>query len=213
MFAVLFMLVVGGPEASACGNEAKWRVVGWTGDGAKALIRSEHNDDEGQIHQLNLYLLSKSGVEKKWDILTVKDNSDQSVRSRRWKAAEPEIAAAGIKLDPSRPPLVGETEGGGCLDGDLVSIPDKPYSLMFDTHRETDSMSRMLYDLLVVTGETKKSVRVLFGDYGYGGMGFCVGSYWTDPANNSVVVVPGYGSEMALVPMTEIEAALAAPPL
>ena len=203
----LVALVLSAPT-QACSNDGKRHVVGWTEDGSKALVRVEHNDDEGRVHELSLHLLGAAGREKTWEILSVKDNSDRAVRGERWKAAEPEIAAAGIALLPGQTPLAGDAADGSCVRSQ-VPIPDQPYSLEFRTERESDSMSLMQYNLYAISAGKHHLIRKLYEDGGGGGGGTCVGSYWLAPQRQSLVVLSGYGYPiMALFPLKDVEAKL-----
>jgi len=184
--------------AAACGNDDERHVVGWNADATKALVRVEHNDDEGHIHALTLHLLSKEGWEKTWEILTTDDNSDQAIRGERWKAAEPEIAAAGIVLNPEAKPFHGCK--GDCFE--LISkpapIPGTEYTFALTTYRTDEAY---LYNL-VLSADGKSEEHVLYRGAGSGGE-WGVRSLWTDPKSRAVVVLSthNYAKAWHIIPL------------
>lgn len=90
--------------AWACGQHWESKVVGSADGGRLALVRREvPGMASGTNIVLDLVALDTGAVTRSWTILT--ESEDEAVRGPRWAAAEKELAASGVTLDPRRAPL------------------------------------------------------------------------------------------------------------
>lgn len=175
--------------AHACDSENEARVVGWSADGGKALVRLEHADDQGRIHNLSLHLIGASGPIRSWTILTDEDEASQKVRGERWKAAEPEIAAEGVTLTQDGRPFLGcAKECFEVLTKRPVDVPGTELRVSLSAERGPEgSLGPMFYRLALERGEQRVE-RLLYEGMGHGGE-WGTRSMWVDPTGQGLVVI------------------------
>lgn len=125
--------------AWACdGADYAEKVVGWSADGTKVLLRSELTapgpeeppDPKTPFLTLTLVELATGRATKSWPILALGEKANAALRGTRWKAAETELAALKVAVDGAQKPLsepwafAGRTglraEYDGCVDGGMV---------------------------------------------------------------------------------------------
>lgn len=100
--------------AWACtGPDYAERVVGWSTDGGRVLLRSEltspgdEDPPDLTVPYLRLALvdLATGRESRSWVVLTLGEKADAALRARRWQAAEAELVAAGVAIDGAQAPL------------------------------------------------------------------------------------------------------------
>jgi hypothetical protein len=95
-------------EAVAC-DSLERKVVGFTASGDRVLVRTDCPTCGFDLIDLRLLELPAGTLVKEWPILHHGD--DASLRGPRWTAAEKELVAMGLKIDPGLRPLAGPTSG------------------------------------------------------------------------------------------------------
>ena len=185
--------------ALGCGNAVERKVVGWSEDGSKALVRVEHPNDDGEIHTLKLVLLH--GHDRtEWDILTLEDESSPKIRAERWKSAEADLKELGIRIDPDRAPI---GEGTKPIRWNDLDVSVFSYAYQDTTQRR--------WLLMAQRGDERRMVRRL-AETSNSTMSFGIGTWWTDPENTHLVVLPSHGMPLyRLIPLTEVNAAFDRP--
>ena len=108
----LLAAMLGAGAAHASEAEPSSRVIGWSADGQRALVRVQKGSDD-DIRDLSLHLLEAGQPDREFTILEPDDNQDPAVRGARWKAAEAEVTALGVVIDPDLQP-VGADCGAVC---------------------------------------------------------------------------------------------------
>lgn len=188
--------------ALACGNPSETRLVGWAPDG-RALVRVEHQDDDEQLHALELRLVDAFRT-RTWSILTPEDHGDAKVRAQRWTAAAAELEALGVVLVHEPKPLAGPPGVVTTVpmpDGTVVRV--QSYSFDRSTMRRTE--------LYATRGERTVWVQVLLEAGNYGG-GFAVARAHLDPTGRNLILMSyGVPPPLIAVDVGTIDAAFAMP--
>lgn len=206
MFALAMAIALG------CDSPIERRVVGWSADGQTALVRTEHADAEGALHALKLELLASEGVTKTWVILAPEDEGSAAVRGKRWTAAEPEIAAAGIVLAPDGKPLVGEIGPNENLERQPFGLPASGIQLQVISS-SFDGGNARRHQLQIVQEGVPEAIVKELAVTGNSAGEYAVGTVWSEPGRRSLVLLPSFGRPIAhLVSYTAISDALAADP-
>lgn len=129
-------------------DSSQRKVVGFDPDGDKVLVRLECEACTPSL-ELRLLDLPKGSLLKRWTILDSADQGD-AVRGARWKAAEAEITALGVGIDPALLPLSGPLGGPWTFGAWTVRVAtEKP-----------DSYSSV-YTLMASDGRREVPVREL----------------------------------------------------
>jgi len=105
--------------SSACTLDTSGQIVGFDPEGTRALVRIERhvNDDDLAIDLVLLDLTSGATAER-YVILAFDDDRDATLRATRWKAAEAEVTALGVAIDPTLTPHASLGPSGA------VAIPE-----------------------------------------------------------------------------------------
>jgi hypothetical protein len=110
--------------AWACDGPER-KVVGFDPDGDKVLVRLECQVCSPAL-ELRLLSVPTGALVKRWTILDTADQAD-AVRGARWKAAEAEITALGVQVDPAIAPVPGPWSGPwGFGTWTVRVVEDKP---------------------------------------------------------------------------------------
>lgn len=121
--------------AAAC-DAVDVRVVGFSADGTKMLRRIEADcgtKKAGDIPSyqaddpalaLDVIDLQTGKEERSWTILKLRELGDRELRSRNWRAAEQEITALGIRIDPDLKGLGHRQPQWTLPDGRVLVVRD-----------------------------------------------------------------------------------------
>ncbi|MFK7926775.1 MAG: hypothetical protein AB8H79_01190 [Myxococcota bacterium] len=186
---------VGAPAAAlACGNHVETAVVGWADDGS-ALVRVQHDDDEGELHELELRLIGDNET-KTWKILAPEHDGNRAVRGARWTNAEAELVAMGVSIDPTIKPMA---DASSVTLSNGLSLFTAEWVYEGGATRHTD---------LVVSDETKAAPMLSM----HGPQPPGIVNAWQHPKGEAMVLGLGFsGDTLVHVTPTKAKAALDTP--
>jgi hypothetical protein len=148
------MWILAVAAAFACDGPDR-KVVGFTPTGDRVLVRLECRYCSPAL-TLRLLSIPTGSLVKEWTILDSSEQGDK-VRGERWKAAESELVALGVKVDAELKPLPGEWGGPWTFGSWKVRV-----------ERDKVDEGEVHYNLMVSDGTREVKVRQLARGMGIG---------------------------------------------